>query len=80
MQSQLGAALAVIVSFSTVVSARAASPITDAFLANVRPNVEFLDHSSKLAAEKSASAAVHDYAQSESAEAVFTASAASLCA
>ena len=69
---QLGAALAMI--FSSYATAHAASPITEAFLANVRPNVEFLDRSSKLAADKSDSAAVRDYAQGELADAVKTAS------
>ena len=53
--------------------AKAASPITEAFLANVRPNVEFLDRSSKLATERSASAAVREYAQGEMADAINTA-------
>ena len=46
----------------------AASSITDAFLANVTPNVSFLEASSKLALDRSKSGSVRFYAQGEIAE------------
>ncbi len=49
-------------------SASAASPATDAFVANVRPNVDLLDRSSRLALDKSPSAAVRAFAHGEAME------------
>ena len=46
-------------------SASAAPTITEAFLANVRPNVAFLDQSSALALNVSKDANVRSYAQGE---------------
>ncbi len=43
----------------------AASPITVAFLANVKPNIVFLDRSSRLAVDRSSSATLRAYAQDE---------------
>lgn len=40
-----------------------ASQLTDAFVANAKPNVDFLDRSSRLALERSPSRAVKAYAQ-----------------
>ena len=48
--------------------AQAASPMTDAFIANVRPNVVFLDDSSRLALDKSPSRAVRAFAHGEAAQ------------
>lgn len=48
--------------------AAAASPATEAFVANVRPNVDFLDRSSRLALDKSHSAAVRSFAHEEALE------------
>ncbi len=48
--------------------AAAASPATDAFVANVRPNVDYLDRSSRLALDKSQSAAVRAFAHGEALE------------
>ena len=47
-----------------------ASPMTEAFLANVTPNVDFLDRSSRLAAERTGDAAVRSYARTEASDAV----------
>ena len=49
-------------------SAAAASPATDAFVANVRPNVDYLDDSSRLALDKSKSPAVRAFAHREAME------------
>ena len=49
--------------------ASAASLITDAFMANVKPNVAFLEQSSKLALGRSTSAPVLAYAQTGAADA-----------
>lgn len=48
--------------------AAAASPATDAFVANVRPNVNYLDDSSRLALDKSPSPAVRAFAHREAME------------
>ena len=48
--------------------AMAASAATDAFVANVRPNVEFLDSSSRLALDKSSNGAVRAFAHDEAME------------
>ena len=48
--------------------ASAASQLTEAFLANVRPNVAFLDGSSKLAMTRSQSAPARAYARDEAIE------------
>ena len=45
--------------------AQAASPMTDAFIANVRPNVVFLDSTSRMALDKSPSRAVRAFAHGE---------------
>ena len=48
--------------------ASAGSPMSDAFVANVRPNVIFLDVSSRLAMDKSPSRAVRQFAHTEAKE------------
>ena len=48
--------------------AACASPATDAFVANVRPNVDFLDRSSRLALDKSSTGAVRAFAHREAME------------
>lgn len=54
--------------FALAGPAAAASPATDAFVANVRPNVDFLDDSSRLALDKSTSPAVRAFAHGEAME------------
>lgn len=54
-------------------AAPAASPMTEGFLANVKPNVAFLDRSSRLAADRTTDAAVRSYARAEASDAVRTA-------
>ena len=54
-------------------AASSASPMTEAFLANVKPNVDFLDRSSHLAADRTSDAAVRTYARAEAGDAVRTA-------
>ena len=48
--------------------AAAASPATDAFVANVRPNVDYLDSSSRLALDKSSNGVVRAFAHREAME------------
>ena len=48
--------------------AAAASPATDAFVANVRPNVDYLDSSSRLALDKSSNGTVRAFAHREAME------------
>ena len=48
--------------------AHAASPATEAFLANVMPNVDFLDRSSRMALENSKSARVKEFARGQAAD------------
>lgn len=62
------AAAATTAVLATTLSASAASQATDAFVANVRPNVDFLDRSSRLALDKSKGAAVRSFAHSEAME------------
>ncbi len=50
-------------SFAALGSQSFASQLTDAFVANAKPNVEFLDKSSRLALERSPSRAIKTYAQ-----------------
>ena len=47
-----------------------ASPMTEAFLANVKPNVDFLDRSSRLAAGRANDETVRSYARAEATDAV----------
>ena len=47
----------------------AASPISNAFMANVKANVDFLAKSSQLSAERSTSSAARDFARDQAAEA-----------
>ena len=54
--------------FALAGPAAAASPATDAFVANVRPNVNYLDDSSRLALDKSKSPAVRALAHREAME------------
>ena len=54
-------------------TASAASPVSEAFLANVRPNVDFLDRSSRLAMTQSSSPRVRAFAHSEAKEQTITA-------
>lgn len=51
----------------------AASPITNAFKANVEANIDFLGKSSKLGLDRSPSTAVRDYARDAAAQATRTA-------
>lgn len=53
----------------------AASPITNAFKANVEANIDFLDRSARLALDKTKTAVVRDYARGAVAEAGRTADA-----
>ena len=48
---------------ATVASPSSASQLTDAFVANAKPNVDFLDKSSRLALERSPSRSVKAYAK-----------------
>ncbi len=60
---------------ATVASAQSTprlSPMSEAFLANVRPNVVFLDRSSRLAADHTGDVALRSYARAESLDAVRT--------
>lgn len=50
------------------VQAQAASPITNGFIANVAPNVDFLDRSSRLALDNSKTARLRDFARSQARE------------
>ena len=52
----------------TVAPAFAASPISSAFMANVRANLDFLARSSELAVGHAASSAARDFARSEAAD------------
>ena len=54
--------------FALAGPAAAASPATDAFVANVRPNVDYLDSSSRLALDKSTNGAVRAFAHREAME------------
>ena len=56
-------------------SAVAASPETDAFVTNARPNVNFLDQSSRLALDKAASQRVRAFAHAEAEEQTIAANA-----
>lgn len=59
-------ALAATVSFvASIDIAQAASPATEAFLANVTPNVDFLDRSSRMALENSGSLRLKDFARGQ---------------
>ena len=53
------------VALAGVAPAFAASPATDAFVANVHPNVDFLDNASRLALKVSSSAKLRGFARSE---------------
>jgi predicted outer membrane protein len=55
------------------VPALAASAATEAFVANVRPNVDFLDRSSRMALDSSKSARVKAFAHSEAIDQTVTA-------
>lgn len=66
--SKLAVALVALVSLTMTAPAFAASPITEAFLANVRPNVEFLQRSSRIAADRAATPQTRDYARGEADE------------
>ena len=48
-----------------VAPARAASPTTEAFLANVTANVDFLDRSSRMALDNSKSVKIKDFARGQ---------------
>ena len=61
-----GAAAVAFVSASA--SAYAASAATSAFVANVRPNVDFLDRSSRMALDKTLNPVVRSYAHSQAME------------
>jgi predicted outer membrane protein len=58
---------------ATVASANAASVMTEAFLANVRPNVDFLDRSSRMALTNSESSRIRTFAHDEAMEQTITA-------
>lgn len=75
--AKLGTALVIgTLSFAAALpAAHAASPITNALVANVRSNIDFLDQSSALAAERSKSDAILAFARSEQGDAVQTAQA-----
>ena len=59
------AAVATLVTAGALAPASAASPATAAFVANVRPNVIFLDESSRMALDKSPNRAIHAFAYRE---------------
>ncbi len=59
------AALGTLAVAGALTPASAASTATEAFVANVRPNVIFLDESSRMALDKSPSRAVHAFAYRE---------------
>ena len=63
--------------FLTLLSGQAfaASTVTEAFLANVKPNLAFLDASGRLAADRAKAPAVRTYAQGGAAEAATVADA-----
>ncbi len=65
LSSLVGAALTIVAIASPTL---AASPITDAFVANIRPNLDFLERSSKLALARPLQLDVRNYAQGEVAE------------
>lgn len=54
---------------------RAASPYTNAFLANVSPNLDFLDRSSRFALTNSKNARIKDFAKSQAREQTLAANA-----
>lgn len=58
-----------------VTPASAASIMTEAFLANVRPNIDFLDRSSRLALDHSRNGGIRSFAHDEAREQTFTANA-----
>lgn len=55
------------------ISANAASVATEAFIANVRPNIDFLDRSSRMALDHGASSRIRTFARSEAIEQTITA-------
>jgi predicted outer membrane protein len=55
--------------------AAAASPITDAFLSNLVPNVDFLDRSSRFALQNSKNTRIRDFAHAEAREQTLAANA-----
>ena len=62
----IGTVFAAVVSVST--GAHAGSPITEVFLANATPNIDFLDRSSRMALDNSKSVKVKDFARSQAKE------------
>ena len=71
----LGALASIVCAPTTFAETQAhPSPMTEAFLANVRPNVDFLERSSRLATEHAGDVAVRAYARSEASDAVRSAS------
>lgn len=66
------AAVGALVTAGALAPAFAASPATEAFVANVRPNVIFLDESSRMALDKSPSRAVHAFAYREAKQQTIT--------
>jgi predicted outer membrane protein len=74
MKTGLAGLLASALVFGALVSsANAASVETEAFLANVRPNVDFLDRSSRLALTQSANPRLRAFARNEAIEQTITA-------
>ena len=65
--AMLAAAGAVLLA-SASAPAMAASLTTEAFVANVRPNIDFLDRSSRMALDTAASPAVRTFARTEATE------------
>ena len=74
--AKLGAAFfAAAISLAAHSAAHAASPATERFLANLSPNVDFLDQSSRFALTNSKSARVHDFARAQAREQTLAANA-----
>lgn len=76
IKSALGALVAsTLLATAFVPSASAASAVTDAFMANLTPNVDFLDRSSRFALTNSKSVKLKTFAHKEAADQTLTANA-----
>lgn len=62
-KSVYGATVAAFTIFVSMAPAANADQLTDAFVANVKPNVDFLDKSSRLAVERAPTRSVRSYAE-----------------
>ena len=77
INNKLAAVLAtgVLFALASHTPAEARSSVTEAFLANVEPNVDFLDRSSRMALDNSASKQLKAFAFSEAREQTLSANA-----